>query len=164
MELINRKVSYRLYPTPRQEAALLETKRLHQQLYNAAIQERRDAYRLRGISVSYTQQCRGLTQLRAEAPEYEALNAQSCQVTLKRLDEAFGHFFRRLKEKQKKAGYPRFKSISRFKGWGYKTRAEEERQSFLRKQKRRALQKLGLSRAPAPPSAWMDEEEEDEDD
>lgn len=55
-----------------------------------------------------------LTKLRAEFPEYKALNAQSEQVTLTRLDLAFQHFFRRVKSGAEKAGFPRFKSIDRY--------------------------------------------------
>src|SRR5262249_30572962 len=65
-----------------------------------------------------------LTNLREEFEEYKALNAQSCQVTLKRLDLAFQAFFRRLKEKSKKAGFPRFKSFERYSGFGYKTHGD----------------------------------------
>jgi transposase len=60
-----------------------------------------------------------LTQLRAEFPEYKALNAQSEQVTLKRLDRAFDNFCQRFREGKAKAGFPRFKAFERFKGWGY---------------------------------------------
>jgi putative transposase len=52
------------------------------------------------------------------------MNAQSQQVTLKRLDLAFSHFFRRVKAGGEKAGFPRFKSFDRFKGWGYKSHGD----------------------------------------
>ncbi|MBS7349580.1 MAG: helix-turn-helix domain-containing protein, partial [Comamonas sp.] len=35
-----RKTTYRLYPTPKQALALAQLLRLHQQLYNAALEER----------------------------------------------------------------------------------------------------------------------------
>lgn len=48
-------------------------------------------------------QAKDLTQLRAEFPEYKTLNAQSEQVTLKRLERAFDNFFRESeKAKQKR--------------------------------------------------------------
>jgi putative transposase len=59
-----------------------------------------------------------------EMDEYRALNAQSCQVTLTRLDLAFKHFFRRVKAKDKQAGFPRFKSLDRYAGYGYKTHGD----------------------------------------
>lgn len=55
--------------------------------------------------------------VRKQFPEYAALNAQSEQVTLKRLDKAYQNFFRRVK-KGEKAGFPRFKSRDRYKDHG----------------------------------------------
>jgi putative transposase len=123
MEAVSRKVVYRMYPSKRQEAALLDMLGLHQRLYNAALEQRITAYRMRGKSVSAGEQSRELTELRAELPEYAALNAQSAQVTLKRLDLAFQAFFRRVKAGET-AGFPRFKSFERFSGWGYKTHGD----------------------------------------
>ena len=51
------------------------------------------------------------------------MNAQSGQVTLKRLDLAFKAFFRRVKSGEK-PGFPRFKSVQRYPGWGYKTHGD----------------------------------------
>src|SRR5919198_3834440 len=102
----NRKVTYRLYPTIKQRKALTETLTLHQRLYNAALEQRKIAYRRQRCSVSYAEQCRDLTALRTTDPDYAALNAQSAQVTLKRVDLAFKAFFRRVQAGNGKAGYP----------------------------------------------------------
>ncbi len=122
--MVHRKVTYRLYPTTKQENALLTTLRLHQQLYNAALEERIGAYKKRKISLSYVDQAKKLTELRANCPEYKALNAQSEQVTLTRLDLAYQHFFRRVKSGEEQVGFPRFKSLDRYPGWGYKTHGD----------------------------------------
>lgn len=119
METVKRKATYRLYPSQRQQNQMLETLRLHQKLYNAALEQRIDAYRRCGVSLNYNDQAYELTQLRAEFPEYAALNAQSEQVTLKRLERAFKAFFGRVKKGKEKPGFPRFKSFDRYKGWGY---------------------------------------------
>lgn len=124
MSLVNRKVTYRLYPSKSQAKKLLAIHRLHQQLYNDALFQRIFAWRRRGISVSYADQCRELTELRAAFPEYAALNAQACQVTLKRLALAFQNFFRRVKAGLSQVGFPRFKALKRFSGWGYKTHGD----------------------------------------
>jgi putative transposase len=120
---VHRKVTYRLYPTPRQEAALLDLKGAHQRLYNCALEQRISAYRLTGTSVGFAEQCRDLTQLRADDPVYAAINAQSEQVTLKRLDLAFAAFFRRVRAGEA-PGFPRFKSFERFSGFGYKSHGD----------------------------------------
>ncbi len=152
METVNRKVTYRLYPTAKQETAMLAIKRGHQQLYNAALEQRRAAWTTaigstvaikRGHqqlynaaleqrraawsrqrhSVTRTAQEKDLTALRANDDAIRQLNAQASQLTLRRLDLAFQAFFRRVKAGET-PGYPRFKSLKRFKGWGYKTHGD----------------------------------------
>lgn len=135
-----RKITYRLYPSPRQQEELLKTLRLHQKLYNGALEHRILAYKAQKKSIRFFDQSKELTQLRKECDEYKALNAQSCQVTLKRLDLAFQNFFRRVKNNEAKAGFPRFKAFDRYSGWGYKTHGdgwkllcgEKNKHGFLR--------------------------------
>jgi putative transposase len=71
------------------------------------------------VSLNYNDQAHDMTLLRAEFPEYAALNAQSEQVTLKRLERSFKAFFRRVNDGKENPGFPRFKSFDRYKGWGY---------------------------------------------
>jgi putative transposase len=123
MEAVSRKVVYRMYPSHRQSAMLLDALGLHQRLYNAALEQRITSWRTQLKGISLGEQSRDLTELRAEFPEYAGLNAQSSQVTLKRLDLAFQAFFRRVKSGET-AGFPRFKSFERFSGWGYKTHGD----------------------------------------
>lgn len=120
---VNRRVTYKLYPSLAQRVALERVCALHQQLYNAALEERIDAYRKAGKSISFADQCKSLTEIRAAHPEYLALNAQSAQVTLKRLDLAFKAFFRRCAEGDT-PGFPRFKSKDRFPGFGFKAHGD----------------------------------------
>jgi putative transposase len=89
MPLVNRRTTDKLYPIAEQEVALWQCHKLHGDLYNAARQERTDAYRLAGKSIGFAEQCKSLTEIREDNPEYRALNAPSAQVTLKRLDLAF---------------------------------------------------------------------------
>jgi putative transposase len=119
--MANRKTTYRMYPTVRQEAELRDMLGLHQRLYNVALEQRIIAHR-NGKPMDFTRQCRDLTELRADG-EYAGLNAQSSQVTLKRLDLAYQAFFRRVKTGEK-AGFPRFKAYGRFSGWGYKAHGD----------------------------------------
>ena len=48
------------------------------------------------------------------------MNAQSLQVTAKRVALSFDAFFRRVKAGEA-PGFPRFKAVQRFSSWGYKT-------------------------------------------
>jgi len=70
-------VTDKLDPTVPQERALWECHKLHCDLYNAALKERISAYRLAGKTIGFAAQCKSLTEIRADHPEYRALNAQS---------------------------------------------------------------------------------------
>ena len=119
-----RKTTYRLYPTPKQAIALDALLRSHQQLYNAALEERISAWSKAGKSISYADQCKSLTVLRRDLPEWaDAANCSSQQMTLRRLDKAFGAFFRRVRAGQT-PGFPRFKSLGRFCGFSFKSHGD----------------------------------------
>ena len=107
-----RKVTYKLYPSKAQRSKLEDMLGVHQRLYNKALEQRINEYKENKRSLSFYDQCRALTQWRKSIPELGALNAQSEQVTLKRLSLAFDAFFRRVK-KGEKPGFPRFKSYHR---------------------------------------------------
>jgi len=108
-----------MYPSKEQKKSLRHFADLHCNLYNAALQERINAYKKQKISISYVDQCKSLTEIRAFDNDYQSINAQSQQVTLKRLDLAFQSFFRRVNQGVEEPGYPRFKSKERFSGFGY---------------------------------------------
>ncbi|MGX9686239.1 RNA-guided endonuclease InsQ/TnpB family protein [Deinococcus wulumuqiensis] len=103
---------YRLRPTKAQEATLTEQLQLCRSLYNAALQERRDAYKKAGKTVTGYDQMKSLTEIKAALPEYAGVYSQVLQDVLKRLDKAFKAFFRRVRAGQT-PGYPRFKGA----GW-----------------------------------------------
>uniref|UniRef100_UPI00242C9280 RNA-guided endonuclease InsQ/TnpB family protein n=1 Tax=Thermus scotoductus TaxID=37636 RepID=UPI00242C9280 len=105
---------YRLYPTKPQVKDLERTLELCRELYNAALQERREAYRKTGKTVGFYQQKKWLPEIRAELPEYKHIHSQVLQNVIERVDKAFQGFFRRLKAKKGKAGYPRFKGKGRY--------------------------------------------------
>ncbi len=113
-EFSHRQVVFRLLPGRpavwRRLERVLEAQR---QLYNAALQERSDAWRLAGVSVTWQDQYKGLTVCRHEIPEMAAVPVAIQRGTLKRIDEAFKGFFRRVKG-GKKPGFPRFQGRRRF--------------------------------------------------
>lgn len=124
MTLQRRKVTYKLYPTPKQAAVLARMLAAHQQLYNAALEERISAWRNGQHSISYEDQTKSLTSVREQLPEDWAwMNCSSQQVTLRRLNKAFQAFFSRCK-KGDTPGFPRFKSLSRMSGFGYKSHGD----------------------------------------
>jgi putative transposase len=109
---------YRLLPTRRQHYVLKEILESQRQLYNAALEERIDCYRKTGKSRNYMDQCKALTELRRDDPSAAALPANIQRWTLKRLDEAYAGFFRRLKARRK-AGFPGFRGKGRWEGFGF---------------------------------------------
>jgi len=92
---------------------------VHCLLWNEALAERRRAWGERRESLGFSAQCKRLTAWRRQWKLLRGINAQSEQVTLKRLDRAFEHFFRRVNSGET-PGFPRFKALHRFKGWGDK--------------------------------------------
>jgi putative transposase len=119
--LVKRRITYKLYPSRSQAAAMTEALRLHQRLYNAALEERISAWRKAGKSISFEDQCKSVTEIRKDDSAYRGLNCHSLQQTLRRLDRAFKAFFARLKKGAAgaSAGFPRFKSFDRYPGWSY---------------------------------------------
>jgi putative transposase len=111
---VRRSFKFLLRPTARQSAALAVCVEDHRTLYNAALQERRDAYRHPSrTTVRYGGQSAQLKEIRAFDPDGQGRwSAGSQQQTLRRLDRAMAAFFRRVKAGQA-SGYPRFKG----KGW-----------------------------------------------
>ncbi len=105
----HRQVVYRLLPQTRENWRWLEmTLKAQRQLYNAALEERIDFYRKTGKGRTYFDQCKGLTECRRDIPEMAECPVQVQRGTLKRLDGAFQHFFRRM-ESGRKPGFPEFR-------------------------------------------------------
>lgn len=86
---------------------------LCRELYNAALQERRDAWRIRGVSRTYADQCADLPDLKRAIPELKEINGQVLQDVLRRVDLTFRAYGRR-RARGEKCGYPRFKGRRRY--------------------------------------------------
>lgn len=108
---VRKTFKYRLFTTGLQSAALDAQLQEACRLYNAALQERRDAWKRR-VSLNYYDQANQLKEIRS-AGDLMLANYSCCQDILRRVDKTFRAFFLRVKRGQK-AGYPRFKSRSRF--------------------------------------------------
>ena len=110
---------YRLYPTPETERKLFWTLTRCRELYNAALSERKDAYRYAGKSISYYDQQNDLPAIKAEIrQEYQDIAAHVLQDVLRRLDKAFNNFFRRCKHGET-PGFPRFQGRNRYNSFTY---------------------------------------------
>ncbi len=109
---------YRLLPTKQQHRALEAILESQRQLYNAALEERIDAYRKANVTRTYFDQAKALTEWRHDDPEASALPVNVQRATLKRLDEAYKGFFRRVKSGGK-PGFPRFRGKGWFDSFGF---------------------------------------------
>jgi putative transposase len=123
MAVGHRRVTMKLYPSATPALEMERVCDLHRALYNAALQERIDAWRLSKTSIGFAAPGKSVTQIRRDDPVYLGLNAPSLQVTLKRLDLACGHFCRRVKAGET-PGFPRYKGRDRFPGFGCKTHGD----------------------------------------
>ena len=110
---VRRAYKFRVYPTSGQVQRLAQCLRDHQRLYNAALEERREAWRMRRVGIGYGQQSAQLKEIRAADPDQGRWSFSSQQATLRRLDKAFAAFYRRCTTGHK-PGYPRFKSADRW--------------------------------------------------
>ena len=89
------------------------------ELYNAALQERRDAWQKCHKSIKCNHQTAQLPAIKDLRPEYHDVHSQVLQDVLTRLDRAFQAFFRRVKAGEK-PGYPRFQGRYRYHSFTYK--------------------------------------------
>ena len=111
--MIRRTFKYRLYPTKRQAEILDGQLAEAYRLYNAALQERRDAWKLERKSIGLYDQSRQLREMRA-AGDLGITAYDIAHDVLARVDRAFKAFFRRLKDKKGKVGFPRFRASGRY--------------------------------------------------
>ena len=114
--IMRRAYVFRLRPTARQHIALAACVESHRELYNAALQERREAWQHRKVRIDYGEQSAQLIGIRAVRPDVAVWSFSSQQATLRRLNKAFAGFVRRTKIAKLgvKPGYPRFKGQTRF--------------------------------------------------
>jgi putative transposase len=127
---------YKLYPNKKQAEELQWTLDRARELYNAAIQERRDAYEIKvkrhpnyhdeatrkqltqEHALTYNQQATQLPEIKAGRPEYQDIHSQVLQDVLRRVDKAYKAFFRRIRE-GKTPGYPRFQGYGRYESFTF---------------------------------------------
>jgi putative transposase len=137
---VRRAYVFRLRPTARQHVALAACVDAHRELYNAALQERRDAWSHNKTRINYGDQSAQLSGIRAVRPDQAVWSFSSQQATLRRLNKAFKGFFRRVKRGEA-AGYPRFKGTARFDSVEWPTDGDGAR--WISEQQRVYLQGIG---------------------
>src|SRR5215213_6302903 len=111
--VMRRAYKFRAYPTRRQEQRARALLDAHRHMYNAALEERREAWR-HGMTIRHGDQSAQLAEIRRADPDGQGRwSFTSQQQTLRRLDRAFQGFFQRVRA-GRRAGYPRFKTAARW--------------------------------------------------
>jgi IS605 OrfB family transposase len=123
---------YRIYANKATTAKLQWVLDRARELYNAALAERKEAWRMAGKSISYYEQKCDLVEIKATIrPEYQEIASHALQDVILRVKRAYDNFFRRVKNGEK-PGFPRFKghnwydSFTYPDGAGWKLTVEEQ--------------------------------------
>jgi putative transposase len=131
-----RAYKFRLYPTKKQKEKLQYTLDLMRELYNLAIQERKDCYTLKvknhpnyydvetrkalnkQWSIDYRDQEAQLKAIKALEPKFNDVYSQILQDILRRVQKTYNAFYKRL-QKGEKPGFPRYKGKKYFDSFTY---------------------------------------------
>lgn len=107
--VMQRNFKYRIYPSTKQEVKLNKHISDCCFVYNKLLETKINAYQKDKTNLSQFD-------LNKIAKEIDIpIHSQIKQNISKRINGAFNYFFRRIKEKEGKAGFPRFKSFNRYK-------------------------------------------------
>jgi putative transposase len=104
---------YPLKPTLTQETVLESWLVACCTLYNAALEQRREAWRKQRVGISRINQEKELTELRAVDLYWRTVPVWISRSALVRLERAYQGFFRRVNQGEK-PGFPRFRSRDRY--------------------------------------------------
>jgi putative transposase len=128
--------TYRIDANASTTGKLYGVLKLCRHLYNAALQERRDAYEIkvkrhpgyydeetrkeltRAYAVGYYEQKRALVEIKEGCPEYQEIASHVLQDVILRVKKAYDGFFRRVKNGET-PGYPRFQGSNRYTSFTY---------------------------------------------
>ena len=112
---MRRTFKYRIYLNKPQQEVLHKNFNFCCFLYNSALQERKDYFSKYRKLLHYNIQASFLKEIKVEFIEQtKTIYSQNLQQVLKTVDIAYQNFFRRVKSKANKVGFPRFKPIDRF--------------------------------------------------
>ena len=118
MELV-RAYKFRIYPDATRQTKIDERLILAQQFYNKILEKSIVSYQNGKAKVSMAQFNRFVKRIIQEDKRYLKLYSQTrCEIEFKLL-KAYQNFFRRIKEGNRKAGFPRFRSRDRYKSLTY---------------------------------------------
>lgn len=115
---MKRTYRYRIYLTAAQISYLENAFSMCRYLYNWNLEERVNAYKKEGRTVTYAEQQNNLPGLKDERPWFKGVYSLVLQDVLRRLDRAYQNFFRQ------KRGFPNYKKKGQ---WGSITYADHHK-------------------------------------
>ena len=138
MEL-TRAYKFRIYPDATRQEEIDERLILAQQFYNKILEKSIASYKNGKTKISMAQFNRFVKEIIQEDKKYLKLYSQTrCEIEY-RLLKAYSNFFRRIKEGNRKAGFPRFRSGDRYKSITY----PQDNGSFSVKKGRLRVSRIG---------------------
>jgi putative transposase len=149
MATVYKTYKFRLYPSKEQEAVLEKTLDSCRFLYNCLLEQWKENYKawVAGGKIhekpdnGKSAQGKEFRKIKADFPQFEGIFAHLLEDVIIRFhDKAVESFYRRVKQKAKKAGFPRFKGKNRFDSFTYPDQ--------------RAKGELGEIDAPSKKSGW----------
>ncbi len=118
MEL-TRAYKFRIYPDATRQAEIDERLILAQQFYNKILEKSIASYRNGKTKASMAQFNKFVREIIQEDKRYLKLYSQTrCEIEF-RLMKAYQNFFKRIREGNRRAGFPRFRSKDRYKSITY---------------------------------------------
>lgn len=101
---------YRIYPNIHQEILIQKTFGCCRFVYNQYLAKRIELYKNDKSTMNYNACSNDLKNLKIQYEWLKEIDSVSIQSSLKDLDIAYQNFFRRVKQGDKKVGFPKFKS------------------------------------------------------
>jgi len=138
---VEKAYKFRIYPNKKQEILIQKTFGSCRFIYNHYLAKRIEMYKKDKSTINYNQCSSDMTNLKKEIEWLKEPDKFALQYSLKDLDQAYKNFFRRIKQGDKKAGFPHFKS-KKDNMKSYKTAYTNNNIQVLEKQIK--LPKLGL--------------------
>lgn len=105
---------YRINPTEEQLDVLWNISDKCRIIYNIALADRKDMWHLHKYSVKYEEQQNFLPEFKKQNPEFNVVYSKVLQSVLKKLDSSYKSFFGHIRNGNKKARTPNFKSFKYF--------------------------------------------------
>jgi putative transposase len=152
---------YRIYASKHTTEKLQWVLDRCRELYNAGLQERRDAYEMavkrhpnyydeesrkqltHEYAVGYFGQKRELVDIKLLRPEYQEIASHVLQDVILRLKRAFDGFFRRIKNGEQ-TGYPRFQGRNRYDSFTYPDGAGWKLEAMIRPKGKKGMVSINL--------------------